>query len=120
MKIDITFNVYTHANGGDPDSTSPTLRSYQKMLCSKKLPNRELFELTDKKGGTYLYNKSGLGDFYLGSDAITHSNRNHKRKIWITEQIKNEVMNFKKARNKRIEEYAKWTTEPLSITKKRF
>ena len=49
MKIDITFNVYTDANGGDPDSTSPTLRSYHKMLWSKKLPNGENFELTDKK-----------------------------------------------------------------------
>ena len=49
MKIDITFNVYTDANGGDPDSTSPTLRYYHKMLWSKKLPNGEKLELTDKK-----------------------------------------------------------------------
>lgn len=49
MKIDIKFNVYTDANGGDPDSTSPTLRSYHKMLWSKKLSNGETFELTDKK-----------------------------------------------------------------------
>lgn len=91
MKIDITFNVYTDANGGDPDSTSPTLRNYHKMLWSKKLPNGELFELTDKKSGTYLYHKSGLGEYLLGSDAITHSYRNHKRKTWLTQQIQDEV-----------------------------
>lgn len=91
MKIDITFNVYTDAKGGDPDCTSPTLRSYHKMLWSKKLPNGEYFELTDKKSGAYLYHKSVLGEFYLGSDAITHSYRNHKRKTWLTQQIKDEV-----------------------------
>lgn len=91
MKIDITFNVYTDANGGDPDSTSPTLRSYHKMLWSKKLPNGEIFELTDKKSGTYLYHNSGLGEYLLGSDAITHSYRNHKRKTWLTQQIQDEV-----------------------------
>ena len=91
MTIDITFNVYTDANGGDPDSTSPTLRSYHKMLWSKKLPNGKLFELTDKKSGTYLYHKSEFGEYFLGSDAITHSYRNHKRKTWLTQQIQDEV-----------------------------
>ena len=91
MKIDITFNVYTDANGGDPDSTSPTLRSYHKMLWSKKLPNGEIFELTDKKSGAYLYHNSGRGEYFLGSDAITHSYRNHKRKTWLTQQIQDEV-----------------------------
>lgn len=91
MTIDITFNVYTDANGGDPDSTSPTLRSYHKMLWSKKLPNGENFELTDNKGGAYLYHKSRLGEYFLGSDAITHSYRNHKRKAWLTQQIQYEV-----------------------------
>ena len=28
MTIDIDFNVYSDANGGDPDSTSPTLKKY--------------------------------------------------------------------------------------------
>lgn len=91
MKIDITFNVYTDANGGDPDSTSPTLRSYHKMLWSKKLPNGEIFELTDKKSGVYLYHNSGREEYFLGSDAITHSYKNHKRKTWLTQQIQEEV-----------------------------
>ena len=91
MKLDITFNVYTDANGGDPDSTSPTLRSYNKLLWSKPLPNGQTFELDNKKSGTYLYHKSELGEFNLGSDAITHSYRNQTRKQWLIKQIPNEV-----------------------------
>lgn len=91
MEIDITFNVYTDANGGDPDSTSPTLRSYHKILWSKTLPNGQTFELDNKKSGAYLYHKSKLGEFNLGSDAITHSYRNQKRKQWLIKQIPNEV-----------------------------
>ena len=91
MKIDITFNVYTDANGGDPDRTSPTLRSYHKMLWSKKLPNGEYFELTDKKSRRYLYHNSERGEYLLGSDAITHSYRNHKRKKELIQQIQDEV-----------------------------
>jgi hypothetical protein len=54
MKIDIAFNLYTDANGSDPDSTSPTLRSYHKMLWSKKLPNGEKLELTEKKWNVFI------------------------------------------------------------------
>lgn len=91
MVIDIKFNVYSDANGGDPDSNSPTLRAYHKFLWSKTLPNGEQFILTDNKSGTYLHHKSGLGEYFLGSDAITHSYRNHKRKTWLTQQIQDEV-----------------------------
>lgn len=91
MVIDTTFNVYSDANGGDPDITSPTLRSYHKFLWTKTLPNGEPFKLTDNKSGTYLYLKSGLGEYFLGSDAIIHSYSNHKRKRWLTEQIQEEV-----------------------------
>lgn len=90
MKIDTTFNVYSDAQGGDPDSTSPTLRSYHKMLWSKNLPNGKTFELSDKNG-VYLHHKSELGEFILGSDAITHSYRNQTRKHWLTKQIPSEV-----------------------------
>lgn len=91
MIIDITFKFYQDSNGGDPDKASPTLRSYHKILWSKNLPNGEKFELTDKKRGTYLYHNSRLGEYYLGSDAITHSYRNHKRKKWLTKQIEEEA-----------------------------
>jgi hypothetical protein len=91
MAIDTNFNVYTDARGGDPDSTSPTLRKYHRTLWSKLLPNGKSFELYDKKSGVYLYHRSELGEFFLGSDAITHSYKNHKRKKWLTEQIQDEV-----------------------------
>ena len=91
MMIDINFNVYSDSRGGDPDSTSPTLRNYHKILWSKLLPNGKPFELYDNKIGVYLYHKSELGEFILGSDAITHSYKNHKRKHWLTRQIPLEV-----------------------------
>lgn len=91
MIIDISFNVYSDANGGDPDMTSSTLRKYHKILWSKPLPNGKIFELQDNRNGSYLYHKSELGEFFLGSDAITHSYKSHKRKYWLTRQIPNEV-----------------------------
>lgn len=90
MKIDTSFNVYSDARGGDPDSTSPTLRSYHKMLWSKALPSGKTFDLSDKNR-FYLHHKSELGEFILGSDAITHSYRNQTRKHWLTKQISSDV-----------------------------
>jgi len=91
MNIDTEYNFYTDSKGRDPDSTSPTLRNYHKMLWSKPLPNGKILELRDNKKGAYLYHESELGEFYFGSDAITHSYKNQKRKKWLTEQIPNEV-----------------------------
>ena len=51
------------------------------------MPNGEFFSLRDDKAGVYLYHKSELGEFFLGSDAITHSYKHHKRKKWLTQQI---------------------------------
>jgi len=89
--IDISFNFYSDANGGDPDSTSPTLKKYHKLLWNKALPNGTQFELTDKKSGAYLYHNSEQGEFNLGSDAITHSYKNQTRKQWLVRQIPDEV-----------------------------
>jgi len=91
MNIDTEYNFYTDSKGRDPDSTSPTLRNYHKVLWSKPLPNGKILELRDNKKGAYLYHESELGEFYFGSDAITHSYKNQKRKKWLTEQIPNEV-----------------------------
>ena len=91
MSIKTDFNFYTDSKGLDPDSTSPTLRNYHKFLWSKPLPNGHFFELRDNKKGAYLYHESELGEFFLGSDAITHSYKNHQRKRWLTVQIPNEV-----------------------------
>lgn len=91
MIIDTNFNVYSDARGGDPDSTSLTLRQYHKTLWSKPLPNGKFFQLFDNKTGVYLYHNSEVGEFFLGSDAITNSYRNHIRKYWLTTQITNDV-----------------------------
>ena len=85
------FNVYTDARGGDPDSTSPTLRAYHQLLWSKPLPNGQIFTLTANKSKPYLYHNSPLGEFFLGSDAITHSYKNQTSKQAIVSQIPTEV-----------------------------
>ena len=71
--IDITFNVYSDTpSGKDPDSYSPTLRSYHKFLWSKPLPNKVSFALTDKTP-KLLHHQSDLGEFFLSSDSIGHT-----------------------------------------------
>ena len=93
--IDVDFNFFSEVKEGqDPDSKSPTLRNYHKLLWSKPMPSGKVFELKDNPpelSKKYLYHKSDLGYFVFGSDAITHSYRNHKRKKQITEQIPDEV-----------------------------
>ncbi len=91
MIINTNFNVFSDASGSDPDRSSPTLRKYHKILWSKPLPNGKMFDLCEDKNDVYLYSKSELGEFYLGSDAITHSYKTHKRKQWLTKQIPNDV-----------------------------
>jgi hypothetical protein len=91
MIIDTKSNFYSDSKGGDPDHTSPTLRRYHKFLWSKPLPNGRVLELRDDRKDAYLYHESDLGEFYFGSDAITHSYKNHIRKKWLTEQIPAEV-----------------------------
>jgi len=85
--IDISFNMYSDANGGDPDATSPTLRRYHRYLWTKRLPGGEIFDLRDDRRGAYLFYSSTMGDFSLGSDAITHSYKNQVKKKWLTTQI---------------------------------
>ena len=95
MNIDTKFNMQSDAKGFDSDSHSPTLKRYHKLLWSKSLPNGEIFELRDDyKGsykGSYLYYRSDLDEFFLSSDAITHSYRDQKKFKWITEQIPEHV-----------------------------
>ena len=92
--IDTSFNMHSDANGGDPDSKSATLRRYHKLLWSKPLPSGDHFDLSIDKPGRYLYHNSALGEFALGSDAITHSYRNQIKKKWLTTQIPKEVQDL--------------------------
>ena len=89
--IDIHFDFYSDTPPNkDPDSRSPTLRRYHKILWSKALPNGDFFGLVDNKPNTYLYHKSNLNEFYMGSDAITHSYQNTRRMYHIISQIPSE------------------------------
>ena len=56
-------------------------------MWSKILPNGEVFVLNDGGSDSYLYHKSDLGEFYFGSDAITHSYKNQKRKKDLISQV---------------------------------
>ena len=90
-EIDIKFNFYSDSNGKDPDSASPTLRRYHKLLWSKILPNGYNLNLKEDVPRTYLFHHTDIGKFYLGSDAITHSYKNHTRKAHIVKQIPKDV-----------------------------
>lgn len=95
IDIDFDFRSDTPA-GKDPDSFSPTLRSYHKLLWSKPLPNGKLFELTDTKERAYLYHHSELGEFFLSSDSAIHSFSKWASMAHIISQFKNgEVEAFK-------------------------
>jgi hypothetical protein len=90
-QFDPAFDFRTDATGPDPDSSSPTLRRYHKLLWSKPLPSgdRDRFDLDATKPGAYLHHLSPRGEFYLGSDAAmptwTEWKRSQIRKV--TEQI---------------------------------
>ena len=102
MLIDTSFDVKSDAGGLDPDLHSPTLRRYHQKLWSKPLPCGVQFTL--EQHGKYLRHSSTRGTFDVGSDAITHSYKNHLRKRWLTSQIPEEVADFF-ARNSTIASY---------------
>ena len=85
--IDITFDVFSDTpKGKDPDSYSLTLRNYHKMLWSKPLPSGKNFSL-DLDSPRLLHHKSDLGEFFLSSDAITHSYHGVKKMSHIVDAI---------------------------------
>ncbi len=86
MKIATSFDVRSDSHGRDPDSASPTLRSYHLQLWSKPLPSGELFNL-ERAPGAYLTHTSPLGDFKLSSDTISNSLRGSKRRAGLIAQI---------------------------------
>ncbi len=80
--IDTSFDVRTDANGKDPDSHSATLRAYHRLLWSKPLPSGTMFDLDDR-----LHHSSALGEFWLASDAITHTYSNWTRPARLVESM---------------------------------
>jgi hypothetical protein len=86
--IDLSFNFYSDTPlNKDPDSHSPTLRKYHKILWSKPLPNGHLFELTDNNPKSYLYHAYNQVEHHLSSDAITHSYKKVKRMSHIIREV---------------------------------
>jgi hypothetical protein len=77
--IDITFDFRQDADGKDPDTHSPTLRRYHKLLWSKRLPCGAFFGLDDGIPGHYLHHRSVVGEFSLSSDAVIPTFKWHKR-----------------------------------------
>ena len=85
--IDITFDVYSDTpKGKDPDSYSPTLRRYHKLLWSKPLPNGVRFDLDDNTPRV-LHHKSELGEFILSSDSIGHTYSKVKSMSHIVDEV---------------------------------
>lgn len=86
--------MYSDANGGDPDVTSPTLRRYHRLLWRKSLPSGELFDLQANRHDTYLFYDLPAGGISLGSDAITHSYKHQAKKKWLTTRIPDVVQDL--------------------------
>ena len=96
--IDINFDVYSDTPvGKDPDSYSPTLRNYHKILWSKSLPNKQMFTL-DLDFTKLLHHQSNLGEFFLSSDSIGHTYKHVKKMSHIVSQFSSNDMEtfFKK------------------------
>ena len=96
QKIDITFDFRSDTpENKDPDSFSPTLRKYHKLLWSKELPSGNLFELTDNHPKAYLFHKSNLGEFKISSDTVIPSFDTYKKAIETISKISIlELQNF--------------------------
>ena len=88
MIIDNTFDFRRDVKpNADPDKKSKKLLSYHKYLWSKKLPNGQMFELSDTEPDNYLFHKSKLGKFSMSSDGIGVSFINRKDMSEIINQI---------------------------------
>src|SRR5262245_29413319 len=89
--IDVAFDVRSDTpTGKDPDWHSPTLRGYHRRLWSKPLPSGVMFDLVDTARGVYLYHRSGMGEFFLTSDAVIPTFIREHRMSRIINQIPNE------------------------------
>jgi hypothetical protein len=85
--IDIAFDFRTDAGGKDPDSCSPTLRRYHRLLWSKPLPGGASFDLSATTPGVYLHHRSSLGEFFLSSDSVIPTFTRWQALKPITEQL---------------------------------
>jgi hypothetical protein len=69
--IDVNFDFRSDTPPGrDPDTFSPTLRTYHRLLWSKPLPSGASFALDVTTPPYYFHHVSELGEFWLSSDAV--------------------------------------------------
>lgn len=84
--------------GKDPDSWSPTLRRYHKVLWNRELPSGQLLALRDDVPKRYLSHDSNLGSFAFSSDSVIPTYLGWKRMgpivsrapFWKTQRIQRE------------------------------
>ena len=95
LMIDISFNFYSDSGGKDPDSHSPTLKKYHKLLWNKPLPNGKIFTLADTDTSSYLTYKSEREEIALSSDSISNSYRDKKSLSNILKDLTSEVEKLK-------------------------
>jgi len=95
LPIDVSFNFYSDSGGKDPDSHSPTLKKYHKLLWSKPLPSGKIFTLTDTDSSSYLTYSSAQNEISLSSDSISNSYRDKKALSSITSELNKEVEEFR-------------------------
>ena len=89
--IDTKFDVYSDTpHGRDPDSHSPTLRRYHKLLWSKPLPDGSAFILSDTRPAAYLHHISQRGEFHLSSDSVGHTYRHVRAMSRIVSEVPEE------------------------------
>ena len=87
--IDITFDFRPDTPPGkDPNTYSPMLSSYHKLLWSKPLPSGVVFELEYTKSPPYyLHHRSEMREFVLSSDAVVPSFTREGRISDVIEQM---------------------------------
>lgn len=86
--IDITFDFQSDTlPGKDPDTFSPTLSRYHKLLWSKPLPSGVVFELDVTGPPYYLHHRSEKDEIWLASDAVVPTFQREKRLSDIINQI---------------------------------
>jgi len=95
LPVDISFNFYSDSGGKDPDSHSPTLKKYHKLLWSKPLSSGKIFTLTDTDSSSYLTYCSAQEVISLSSDSISNSYRDKKALSSITSELSKEVEEFR-------------------------
>lgn len=95
-EIDIAFDFRSDANGGDPDSTSPTLRRFHQLLWSRDLPDGRSLTLAtepeESSEGFYLYAQvEGIPEQTWGSDSILATHTRWEEMATIMAQVPDQV-----------------------------